>query len=481
MNSKTINDDMVDYIRSKPEGVNSLELAESFLKFKKPDNAMAQIAIKGILQKDKRCTLRSNDLWFVEKKYDRTIQQPICNIPWAVVHVLMDPSKATEKILHISIWSPFQTQGCLLSEWLINPTSLSYEEREMLASNYDHPFEGRDAVISRIVKTLDNRTAIFLSSRQQRILNKYCIVTGESLNDDTMLTSQLFKIIGISVPRPIELNSCYNLLFNREPVLNSACHYGEVLCECVQELIMQLPDCSITNREELDFFEQKKTLLAEWGNTAFSLTDIAALPQLPGVYGFKNRNGDYVYIGKAKNLRRRLMSYFRNTEESPEKLIKLRQKAYDLTVYRCGSELESLLFEHRLIKKHRPSFNKNISINERKGLYSPLQDCIILLPHIEKGRGMSFWFRQEQKTLIKPFYTDFRDADNLLKQLEIFFFKEKLHPSYSDFPEQEIVFRWVKKHSDFLSIVPVYRMGSAEEIFDAIKSYWRNIESGFKE
>ena len=481
MNRKTINDEIVDYIRTRPEGVNSIELAESFLKFKNPDNTMALIAIKGILQKETRCALRSNGLWFFEKKYDRTIGQPICDIPWAVVHVLLDTGKASEKILHICIWSPFQAQGPLLSEWLINPTSLSHEERVLLSSNYDRQFDGGDAVMSRIVKTLDDKTAVFLSSRQQRILNRYCIVTGEYLNDDTMLISQLFKIVGIPVSRPVELNKCYNLIFNSEPVLNSACHYGELLGECVRELLIRLPDCSITNREELDFFEQKKTLLAEWGNTVFSLHDIAALPQVPGVYGFKNRDGDYVYIGKAKNLRRRLMSYFRDTDESPEKLIQLRQEAYELTVFRCGSELESLLFEHRLIKKYRPFFNKKISINERKGLYSPLQDCIILLPHVEKGRGMSFWFRQEQKTLIKPFYSDFRDAEDLLKQLEIFFFKEKLCPGYSNFPEQEIVFRWVKKHSDFLSIVPVYRMGFAEEILGAIKSCWKNIVDGFKE
>jgi hypothetical protein len=474
MNSKTINDDMVDYIRSKPEGVNSIVLAESFLKFKKPENTMAQIAIKGILQKDKRCTLGSNGLWFVEKKYDRTIQQPICNIPWAVVNVLMGPSKVTEKILHLTIWSPFQTQGCLLSEWFINPTTLSYEEREMLASNYDHLFEGRDAVISRIVETLDNRTAIFLSSRQQRIINKYCSAEGEFLNDDTMLISQLFRILGMAVPKPIDLISCYKLLFNREPALSSACHYGEALSECVRELILRFPENGITTRNDLDLSEQKETLLADWGYKAFSLSDITSFPQLPGVYGFKDRNGKYIYIGKAKNLRRRLMSYFRNTEESPEKLKRLRQGAYDLTVYRCGSELESLIFEHRLIQKHRPAFNAKIEINERKGAYSPLQDCIILLPHAEKDKGMSFWFRNGQKILIKPLYTDLREAEGLLKQLEEFFFTEKLPADYTDFPEQEIVFRWVKKHLDSLSIVPVYRMGYTKEIIDTIKSYWES-------
>ena len=458
-----------------------MELAESFLKFTKPDSRMAHITVSGILQKEKRCILGNDGLWYLEQKYDHKAQQPICTIPWAVVYILVGSVKGAENALHISIWSPFKTQGCLLSEWLVNPLSLSYEEREAMSSDYDRTFDSKSAALSRMIKVLDRRTTVFLSSRQQRLINRYCCTMGEFLSDDTLLLSQLFKIVGITVPKPIELTQCFKILYNRDPIISSACHYGEALSECVRELILRLSEMNITSREAFDVYEQKEILAVNWENAVFSLSDIAALPQSPGVYGFKNRNGEYVYIGKAKNLRRRLMNYFRDTEESPEKLEKLRREAYELKTYICGSELESLLYEHRLIKKYQPIFNLKIDINERRGFYAPLQDCVILLPHAEKEKGMSFWFRQEQKILIKPFNVDFRENEDLLNQLETFFFKEKLSADYTDFPEQEIVFRWVKRKKDSLSIVPVYRMGSAEEIFGALRGYWKDVEAGISE
>ncbi len=163
------------------------------------------------------------------------------------------------------------------------------------------------------------------------------------------------------------------------------------------------------------------------------------------------------------------MGYFRNTDESPGKLLQLRREAYDLTVHNCGSELESLIFEHRLIKKYKPVFNTKVDICERKGTYTSLQDCIIILAHAEKNKCMSIWFRKNQKILMKPLSTDFRESENILGQLDAFFFQEKLSVSSTDFPEQEIVFRWIKRHRDSFPVIPVYRMKSSEEIYDSIK------------
>jgi hypothetical protein len=479
MDSRTLHDDMVEYIRKNTTGVTSLVLAESFLKFKNPDPLIAHTAIAAIMKRDRRCICGNDGLWHLEKKYDVNMQKPVCSIPWAAVHILTGRQECAQKAMHVSIWSPFQAPACLISAWLINPASLSFEERDMLTSGIDQPFEGRDNALLRILKILDNKIALYLSSHQQRILAKYCLSIGESPCDDTLLISQLFRILGLTVPKPVALDSCFRFFLSREPQVHNACQYGEALAECARELIVRLPENGITTREELDISEQKSTLCTDWRERAFSLSDVAALPQVPGVYGFTNRARKYFYIGKAKNLRRRLLSYFRDSEESPKKLRTLREQAYDLTVYRCGSELESLLFEHRLIRKYRPVYNTMTEIGERKGVYSPLQDCIVLLPHAEENKVMSFWFRREQKVLIRPLDIDFRESKELFTRLETFFFTKSLPAVSTDFPEQEIVFRWVKRHMDSLSIVPVYRMSSAEEVLDAMKSYRVSIRRDF--
>lgn len=79
------------------------------------------------------------------------------------------------------------------------------------------------------------------------------------------------------------------------------------------------------------------------------------LPDLPGVYFFKNRKDDIIYIGKAKSLKKRVKNYFQST--APSKTKKIVQAANDLSFHVTNSELVALISEAQLIKKINPPFN----------------------------------------------------------------------------------------------------------------------------
>jgi DNA polymerase-3 subunit epsilon len=85
----------------------------------------------------------------------------------------------------------------------------------------------------------------------------------------------------------------------------------------------------------------------------------------PGVYFMKNRLGEVLYIGKAKNLRSRLRSYFQDPRRLPPKVVALMQQVAMIDVTVVGSELEALLLEARLIKAQQPFFNKKIKNYKR--------------------------------------------------------------------------------------------------------------------
>ncbi len=80
-------------------------------------------------------------------------------------------------------------------------------------------------------------------------------------------------------------------------------------------------------------------------------------PTGPGVYLFKDSRGRVLYVGKAKNLRKRLGSYFRSAAHLPLKTRLLVQGSATIDVLRTESEKEALLLEAGLIKKHRPRYN----------------------------------------------------------------------------------------------------------------------------
>jgi len=84
---------------------------------------------------------------------------------------------------------------------------------------------------------------------------------------------------------------------------------------------------------------------------------VDSLPSKPGVYFFKDRSSQILYIGKAKSLKDRVRSYtyrhYKHSKRTRQLVRKTRSVDYQL----CGSELEALLVESRLIKEHLPEYN----------------------------------------------------------------------------------------------------------------------------
>lgn len=83
---------------------------------------------------------------------------------------------------------------------------------------------------------------------------------------------------------------------------------------------------------------------------------ISVMPSSPGVYQYFNKNGDIIYVGKAKNLKRRVSSYF-NKEHDSIKTNILVNNIYDLKYICVNSEADALLLENNLIKKYQPRYN----------------------------------------------------------------------------------------------------------------------------
>lgn len=82
---------------------------------------------------------------------------------------------------------------------------------------------------------------------------------------------------------------------------------------------------------------------------------LSLVPELPGSYQMKNRDGIIIYVGKAKNLKKRVKSYF--TGRVTGKTAMLVSDIVDFDYIVTSSELESLILEITLIKKYDPKYN----------------------------------------------------------------------------------------------------------------------------
>ncbi|MFW5803944.1 MAG: excinuclease ABC subunit UvrC [bacterium] len=87
---------------------------------------------------------------------------------------------------------------------------------------------------------------------------------------------------------------------------------------------------------------------------------VQGLPENPGVYQYIDVHGKIIYVGKAKNLKKRVSSYFNSQGTKSQKINVMIRKIYDIKYIVVESESDALLLENNLIKKYQPRYNVNL-------------------------------------------------------------------------------------------------------------------------
>ena len=85
--------------------------------------------------------------------------------------------------------------------------------------------------------------------------------------------------------------------------------------------------------------------------------ELSRLPNSPGVYLMKDEDGEIIYVGKAKNLKNRVKSYFNSSSGKSQKVIKMVEKIDHFEYIIVYNEAEALVLESNFIKEHRPHYN----------------------------------------------------------------------------------------------------------------------------
>src|SRR5688500_2051625 len=143
------------------------------------------------------------------------------------------------------------------------------------------------------------------------------------------------------------------------------------------------------------------------------LEKLESLPTDPGVYQYKDRDGKVIYVGKAKNLRNRVRSYFQKGRPKDAKTQALVRKIADLEVIVTDSAVEALILEDTLIKKMRPRYN--VMLRDDK-TYPYIRVTNEPYPRIFATRTVV----RDGSKYFGP-YTDVKYVRNLLKSLRSMF------------------------------------------------------------
>lgn len=151
---------------------------------------------------------------------------------------------------------------------------------------------------------------------------------------------------------------------------------------------------------------------------------IASIPTNPGIYQFKNANNKIIYIGKAKNLRNRVRSYFKKGRLVDAKTKVLITKIADIEVILVDSEAEALILEDTLIKKHKPRYN--VLLRDDKS-YPYVRITNEDYPRIFKTRKII----RDGSKYFGP-YTEVRQLRQLMKTLRAMYFLRSCKHNLTD-------------------------------------------------
>lgn len=141
---------------------------------------------------------------------------------------------------------------------------------------------------------------------------------------------------------------------------------------------------------------------------------LANMTTLPGVYRMLGKSGELLYVGKAKNLKNRVSSYFVKNIEHP-KTLALVARIYDIETLIVRSETEALLLEQNLIKLHRPPYN--IMLRDDKSYVYIFVSADKPYPRIASGRGKG---KHQVGKFFGPYPSAYNARDTLVVLQKLF-------------------------------------------------------------
>jgi len=142
------------------------------------------------------------------------------------------------------------------------------------------------------------------------------------------------------------------------------------------------------------------------------------LPQRPGVYLYYNKDRKIIYVGKAKNLKNRVLSYFVPTYKGP-KTEALVANIFDMETIVVRSELEAFLLESELIKRYKPKYNIDLK-DDKSYAYIVIQDYTLEIEGVKYTLSRIYSTRTKKlkrATYYGPFPADGLTMKRALKAL----------------------------------------------------------------
>jgi predicted GIY-YIG superfamily endonuclease len=265
------------------------------------------------------------------------------------------------------------------------------------------------------------------------------------------------------------------------PDPNMPARMARFLSSCLPLLLARVPEEHRRNPESLEAWIEAANPKVDFSRFAFGPEFLNDIPDSPGVYIMRNRAEDIVYIGKARNLRRRVRSYFTSRALKDAKITRIHEQLHSLEVVVTRSEVEALLTEMRLIRDFRPPINLQVEIHEQSGTYGKEQNLLLLIPHESEEKVEVYFLRAGCFVAQRSVLLGRAPSKKTLQKIRsVYFTRRHIRIQDREPWEVELVFRWLAANRKRLNFLDVDDAGRFEAVSERLTSYL-NDPSGLTE
>jgi len=229
-------------------------------------------------------------------------------------------------------------------------------------------------------------------------------------------------------------------------------------------------------RPDEDFFDLWRSTNqgarpVDWSRYSFDQEFLTRIPRVPGTYRFYDRDDRLLYVGKSKELNRRIGSYFRESAPRSRRVQELLDRLYRIEYEHSGSELEALLREAEQIRKDDPERNVQRKHHARKGRTARMRS-ILILESAEPPSVLRAYLihdgRLVARVAIGPRGGGLRRIERALDEC-FFFAPDGPTPLAGPDLDVELITRWLSANRDRAVAFDPTSLRSAQEVTDRLR------------
>jgi len=337
--------------------------------------------------------------------------------------------------------------------------------------------KGKEALLSFAAFAKDAVSAGFRLPGRQKGLNRLCrIVIGHSVLDGGICLFRLGRRYYPDAPlRSIEdLASVMGLTFVAD---RGAEGEAGLQAEILLHLLARCESEGLNTLEALVAALYPDPVPVRFEAYAFDADYLSELPELPGVYIMRDREGQVIYVGKAVNLRKRVGSYFARRSDRPEKTKRILDRIWSMEVEVVGSEFEALIQEAKLIVLCRPEFNTQVEVHDREVDLGPLANAVLILPSSELECVELFCIVDGMSFIQLRAHRDLCDWDEVANRLRGLYFERVEGATFDTGDAFEILKSWMVSQRDSMNLVDMGSAGPPGEALRIVSEYIQQCEN----